>query len=471
MVDSNMGSYSKFKSKISFLKIGLFLSVTTALCSAAQAQIQATDRFDPDPLGTGVVPTYSANLSLPNISADQIASDVESRFDPLTGRTEYLAQDFDPFEQNTRIAGSARLRSAASGISREGASLTGGAFLDITVLYSSASRDPWDSKGLEHAVYMNGQPVDVLTYDAQTLDCKQDVSYVSYDDSYYRGDSYGYVGGLYRPLPRYRGASSYYRQCDQIRYGAWRGLRDRYVNYSGYDRRVRNRGRTNSSSFDFARRQIDLNAIADRNRESDAAQTRDRRLERELALQLRDQTAVSSRNVIRPDMLGDRRLTNVTSGVDPRPLGTSAVSTLTTGAGTSPVPASRVRTAPPVRPQIATTGQYDRFIEQRDRLDRREQVRQLPTRGGTPRLTNATPRISNATPRLSNAVPRLTTPRTATTPRTPPARPAITPRQTERRTIPSRQNQVRTQNEPRGVSTRTPSRHVPYRCRAHAQTR
>ncbi len=262
-------------------------------------------------------PNFSASQSLPGLTPQQIAADVEARFDPLTGRTEYIAQNFDPFESDNSIAGSALLRSASTGISRDGANIAGGAYLDVSVMYSSASRDPYDAKGLEHAVFMNGEPVNVMSYDVQTLDCARDITRITYDSGYYRGDNYGYVGGIYRHFPRYRGHDHYYSYRDRIRYGSWRGLRHNYYGYNGYfndryyaDRRSRHRDR--DRHYDRDRHDgNDDRVVRDDRRDGDVRSGPVLRTPTPLGV-------VTSRNVIRADMLGDTRL-SVTppSRVDP----------------------------------------------------------------------------------------------------------------------------------------------------------
>lgn len=403
MVSGNMAYFSRSPS----LKSILILSAAGSLIFSSPSLAQSYQSY-PDvviPASGTTNPTYSAAMSLPNMTPDQIARDVVSQYDPLTGRTEYTAPDFDPFEQEAEMAGTVRLRSASSGISRDGANINGGAYMDITVLYSSASRDPYDSKGLEHAVYMNGRPVDVMTYDVQALDCQSDVTYVSYDDSYYRGASYGYLGGLYRPFPRYRGGR-YGREWDLIRYGSWRGLRDRYVGYYGYDNRYDRRRRNRDRGFgDRTRDLIDrsINDVTDnRNRDSrqnrqDRRDERERAQQRELELRMRDQVSVSTRNVTRPDRLGDRRLSDpVLTDTRQRPLGSSGVSGGSTRSSSTPGTIYGSR-----------RGQNRAQINRGDQI---EQVRDLGARAGVPRTRDATPRLGNATPRLGNSAPRFSKP-------------------------------------------------------------
>lgn len=379
---------SQFKS---ILLISAAISLVSAPLASAQSNAPYPDVVvNTGPL-SGTSPSYSATQDLPALSPDLIAADVEAKFDPLTGRTEYIAQDFDPFEQDAQIAGTVRLRSASSGISRDGASLSGGAYLDVSVLYASESRDPWDGKRLEHAVYMNGKPVDVMTYDIQTLDCKRDITYVTYDDSYYRGASYGYLGGLYRPFPRYRGAGRYDREFDYIRYGGWRGLRNNYYGYRGYDNRIERRRRPGLTERirDHVLGETDGNnsEISTGRQGRQGRAERERELQRELIMNLRDQQAISSRNVIAPDRLGERRMSNGVSGVDPRPIGSS--NSVGLGGSSSSRPATG---------RISGGGLTSRLARRSEEIER---VRNSGARAGVPRLSNATPRLGTATTRQS----------------------------------------------------------------------
>ena len=438
-----LGNMSYLKS-LSPFKSFLFATAATSFLLAPAALAQSNSAYPgvvvkQDPI-SGITPTYSATQSLPGLSADAIAADVVSNFDPLTGRTEYMAQDFDPFEQDNRIAGTARLRSASSGISRDGASINGGAYLDVSVLYTSESRDPWDGKRLEHAVYMNGAPVDVMTYDIQTLDCQRDITYVSYDDSYYHGASYGYLGGLYRPFPRYRGSSRYYREYDRIRYGAWRGLRNNYVDYRGYDNRIERRRRPGLTERILDRvvgeTEVENEIITPRSGRSGRTGpiNSDRARERELIMQMRDQQAISSRNVIAPDRLGERRMSNGVSGVDPRPIGSSTPS----GFGGS---SSSSSTATPTIRQRDGRGLSSRIARRAEEIER---ARDSATRAGVPRLSNATPRLgTRSVPAVRESQPRTALPtrrtptRSTTTRSTPRAAAPASNRSSESRPAPT----------------------------------
>jgi len=392
MIDITMRILSKPVPFKSFLSITVALSLLPGAISQAQSyQSYPNVVVQTDSL-TGMQPSYSSTQSLPDLSPDAIASDVVSNFDPLTGRTEYMAQDFDPFEQDNQIAGSARLRSASSGITRDGASVAGGAYLDISVVYTSESRDTWDGKRLEHGVYMSGQPVDYMTYDIQSLDCQRDVTYVTYDDSYYRGASYGYLGGLYRPFPRYRGSSRYYRECDRIRYGNWRGLRDNYVDYSGYDERWGRNARLRSDIRESVREIVtgeDDNGYIDDSRPIGERGDRDNVQERDLIMRMRDQRSITSYNVIASDRLGDRRLDESSQDLSSRPIASRRNSVST-----------QVRTRSPIS-------------QRRSDIDA---VRDSGASAGVPRLSNAVPRLSSPRRSLPSRTPEIQVPVQRSTP-------------------------------------------------------
>jgi len=388
MINGNMANRSTY----SLLKSSLLISAGFALVFAPNSAAQSNDPF-PDVVvpGSSANSAYGSIQSLPGLSPDVIAADVTAKYDPLTGRTEYTAQDFDPFEQENKIAGTAQLRSALSGISRDGANVSGGAYLDITVLYTSQSRDPWDGKRLEHAVFMNGQPVDVMTYDIQAVDCQSDVTYVTYDDSYYQGASYGYLGGLYRPFPRYRGASRYYRECDQIRYGQWRGLRDRYTGYTGYDNRYNGRRGSRDRGLGTGGRQgnpfVGGNQGQNSNENSIDQTERERQLD--LLMRMRE-TGITSRTVISSDRLGETRLSNTPDPLPPRPISSES-------------PQSSER-------QSGRRGRGVLLAPIGNRAEELRAIRESGARAGVPRLGNATPRLS--TPRSS--IPSPTKPNSNT---------------------------------------------------------
>jgi len=142
---------------------------------------------------------------LPDITPDQIRQDTQSRFNPETGEREFIAPDFDPFELDETLAGSASLRSAGQAITIEGRQVSGGAFLDISLFYTTGSNDSYDTRGTERGIYVSGQPVDTIRYDSKILECSENTREVVYDNSYYSGASYGYLAGVYRQFPRYRG--------------------------------------------------------------------------------------------------------------------------------------------------------------------------------------------------------------------------------------------------------------------------
>ena len=145
--------------------------------------------------------------TLPEISPRQIASDVEVSYNPQTGAKEYVAPSFDPFEEDRSMAGTASLRSVSSGTTIDGQSVRGGALLDMTFYYNSASNDSYDTRGYEEAVYLSGEYAPVTLRDNRILECNEQVQdVVYYHEDYYRPSLYV---NLFRPYRHYRGHYGY----------------------------------------------------------------------------------------------------------------------------------------------------------------------------------------------------------------------------------------------------------------------
>ena len=176
--------------------------------------------------------------SLPDIPPEQIAQDVERRYDSRTGETEYIGGSFDPFEAESDLAGSVSLRSASAATTIDGDIVSGGAFLDIAAVYTTNSPDDFDVRGFEHVDFMSGRPAGIVRYNNKTLDCSRNTDRITYDDSYYRGASYGYIAGIYRIYPRYRGHRNFGWKRGHWRRGA--NLRRGYRGH-GRDGDVRRR--------------------------------------------------------------------------------------------------------------------------------------------------------------------------------------------------------------------------------------
>lgn len=161
--------------------------------------------------------------SLPDITPEQIRQDTESRYNPETGVSELIAPSFDPFELDDSLAGSASLRSAGQAVSIDGQPVSGGAFLDVSLFYTTGSNDPYDTRGTDRGVYLSGQPINTVRYDSKILECSENVREVVYDDGYYSGARYGYLAGIYRLFPRYRGHRNFGRHGGLGYGGGYRG--------------------------------------------------------------------------------------------------------------------------------------------------------------------------------------------------------------------------------------------------------
>ncbi|MGB0905855.1 MAG: hypothetical protein ACPGVT_00055 [Maricaulaceae bacterium] len=166
--------------------------------------------------------------ALPDLSPNQIAADMSYSYDADTGVSTVTAPSFDPFENDSTLAGKASLRSGGGATTFEGDYVTGGAFLDMSMIYTNGSNDPFDVRGFERYVYVSGQPVDQILHDTKTLDCSENVREVVYDDGYHRGASAGLLAGLYFAFPRYRGHRHYWESGYYRGYrSAWRDWRRR----------------------------------------------------------------------------------------------------------------------------------------------------------------------------------------------------------------------------------------------------
>lgn len=169
--------------------------------------------------------------TLPELSPADIAKDVERRYNSETGQTDYIAKDFDPFEHDDALAGSASLRTAGTVTSIDGQTLSGGAILDLSVIYTTDSPDDFDIRGFEQADYLSGEDAAIVRYNNETLDCSQNTREIVYNDDYYSGVRYGYIAGIYRLYPRYRGHRHYgwhYDYGHRYNNGRWGTYRPRY---------------------------------------------------------------------------------------------------------------------------------------------------------------------------------------------------------------------------------------------------
>ncbi len=179
---------------------------------------------------SAAVPASAAQVTfLPDISADQIAKDTVRSYDSRTGVSVVTAPTFDPFEQDNTLAGSAALRTGPSETTIDGRRVSGGAFLDLKMIYTSPSDDPYDLRGFERSFFVSGEPVDRIRQETRTLDCSANTSDVVYQDDYYSGfDNYGYLAGLYLLLPQYRGHRGYWSGGSRYRPSAgWSDWRRR----------------------------------------------------------------------------------------------------------------------------------------------------------------------------------------------------------------------------------------------------
>lgn len=193
---------------------------------------------------SAIVPVSAAEVTfLPDIPANQIARDTARSFDSRTGISIVTAPTFDPFEQDNTLAGTASLRTGPSEIAIDGTPTLGGAYLDLKMIYTSPSDDPFDLRGFERAFYVSGDPIARIRQDARTLDCAANTTEVIYQDNYYNNfDNYGYLAGVYLLLPRYRGHRGFWAGNSRHRpFAGWSDWRYR-SGFNNYGNNFGNRG-------------------------------------------------------------------------------------------------------------------------------------------------------------------------------------------------------------------------------------
>jgi len=104
-------------------------------------------------LASTAIAASASALNLPEIAPEQIAQDSQRTYNSTLQRTDVIAPSFDPFESDDGLAGTAALRTAGSAVTLDGRSVAGGAFLDVSMIYTSATSDPYDTRGIERGVF------------------------------------------------------------------------------------------------------------------------------------------------------------------------------------------------------------------------------------------------------------------------------------------------------------------------------
>ena len=341
--------------------------------------------------------------TLPEISPRQIASDVKMQYNPQTGAREYIAPSFDPFEEDRDMAGTASLRSVSQATTIDGRSVRGGALLDMTFYYNSASNDPYDTRGYEDAVYLSGEYAPVTRRDNRILECNEKVQdVVYYHEDYYRPSLYV---NLYRPYRHYRGHYGYGRAYgyDYGRgYGGHRGYyggRGYRRGFDGDRRRSRNRRNTTDRLIDRA---VDEARRTATPREDRAATGRS--LDRTPSVrQDRDEDRRADRNR-RRDRAERRRVANEGFFGGPRRLGTYAgPAGRRSQPGRTAAPRATTRTdrAPRTEsaPRVKKKGLFGAVTQRA--ATRAAASRPAPT----PRAATPAPRAAAPAPRVKRAAP------------------------------------------------------------------
>ena len=240
--------------------------------------------------------------SLPDLSPDEIALDVEQEYNNRTGQTEFIAPTYDPFEEDRAMAGSVSLRSVSGPVTAiDGDVLSNGVILDMAFYYNSHSDDPFDVRGFTDAAFLSGSLAPAILRDNRVLECSRNVQDVVYDHTYYYAPTFSF--NLFRPT-RYYGGYHRYGRFDRPywrsrgrgsagRFGGWsRGHYDGY-RHRGNDFRRDDRGRNRDRD-----RGRDGSRNQDRNRNRD-----DRRGQRQ------DDSSIIAGQVIQSDQSGRSRVT------------------------------------------------------------------------------------------------------------------------------------------------------------------
>jgi hypothetical protein len=143
-------------------------------------------------------------LSLPELSPEQIAADVQREFNNRTGTTEFIAPTFDPFEQDSSMAGSVSFRSVGAPITTiDGDIYEDGVLLDMAFYYNSPSDDPFDGRGFTDAAFLSGSLAPAVRRDRRILECSRSVRDVVYDHTYYYAPRVRF--SFFRPYRHYGG--------------------------------------------------------------------------------------------------------------------------------------------------------------------------------------------------------------------------------------------------------------------------
>lgn len=188
-------------------------------------------------LGSASTTLVSA-ASLSELTADQIAQDATVSYDSGTGVSRVVMGSFEPFEQFDDLAGAATLKSTEQAVSINGRIVSDGALLDLTLIYTTDSNDPFDMRGYERGIFLSRDNADVIRYDNKIVECSENVTELAYGDSYGSNVPFGFLAGVYMALPRYRGHRSVGRYHTPLggyssRYYSGGNLSSGYSNY-GY---------------------------------------------------------------------------------------------------------------------------------------------------------------------------------------------------------------------------------------------
>jgi len=146
--------------------------------------------------------------NLANRTPIDIASNSVRRTDALSGVSEVIAPRVSVFSgRRSGVRGQAQFRTAGPFTDDAGKVHTGGAYLDISMKYTSATPNPAEARMYDQANWPGGQPALIADYGASVLDCREDVRAIPQytpiygawgfghiHDDYCSHDGYGYPG-------------------------------------------------------------------------------------------------------------------------------------------------------------------------------------------------------------------------------------------------------------------------------------
>ena len=132
--------------------------------------------------------------NIANYSPIEIASNSVRRTDALSGVSEVIAPRFKVTSgRRSGVRAQAQLRTAGPFTDDKGHVHEGGAYLDVSLNYSSASPNPAEARLYNNASWPGGQTALVADYGESVLDCREDVRAIRQYTPIYGAWGYGHI--------------------------------------------------------------------------------------------------------------------------------------------------------------------------------------------------------------------------------------------------------------------------------------